>query len=380
MKNEFKKDKELEKWIGQPTEEWLKSYSKKAVIGIEKRNIAYYCKWMQKTDATLVQEYKDAADKDEWSKKTGEKLIEWLNHLKAEGYSVNTVRAYVASVRAFFTNQCRSVKIQRGKVPKQQVATGEHEFSVLELRKMFHYADTRGKAILSTAVSLGWAADDFLNFTRVEMEGYVNKALAEKEQFIGFTHVRGKTGAVSRSHLTPEAIESLKAYLDITEKSAKFLWANGSLEDHLTGDTINNILRDLTEKAGIVTIGTVHFHLIRKFTMSALSSAGIGDWDVKFMIGKEVPADIQTYLINRKEVLMEEFQKAYPKMSLTGYANRNHDRVSELEEENKKLKENNALIWATLAQIVGNNPKMAEIRKVIERQIKAPTPKPEREE
>jgi integrase len=380
MKNQFEKDEGLAQWIGKPTEEWLKSYSKKAVIGIEKRNIAYYCKWMQKTDATLVQEYKDAVDKDEWSKKTGEKLIEWLNVLKADGYSVNTVRAYVASVRAFFTNQCRAVKIQRGKVPKQQMATGEHEFSVLELRKMFHYADTRGKAILSTAVSLGWAADDFLNLTREEIEMYVTKALADGLQFIGFMHVRGKTGAPNRSHLTPEAIESLKAYLDISSKDAKFLWTNGSLEDHLTGDTINNILRDLTAKAGIVTIGTVHFHLIRKFTMSALSSAGIGDWDVKFMVGKEVPPDIATYLTNRKEVLMEEFQKAYPKLSLTGYANRNHDKVSELEEENRKLKENNALIWATLAQIVGNNPKMAEIRKVIERELKAPTAKPEREE
>jgi hypothetical protein len=194
--------------------------------------------------------------------------------------------------------------------------------------------------------------------------------------FIGFTHVRGKTGATSRSHLTSEAVESLKAYLDITPKGAEYLWANGSLNDHLTGDTLNNILRDLVAKADIQTIGTVHFHLVRKFTMSTLSSAGIGDWDVKFMVGKEVPADIATYLINRKETLMEEFAKAYPKLSLTGYANRNHDKLSELEEKIAKLTEQNLLLWNTVeAQqdiIEERNKakvkeKMAQIKELIKR-------------
>jgi integrase len=293
---------------------------------------------------------------------------------------VNSARALLGDVRAFFTYHCRPVKIGRRKVPKQQVATGEHEFSQVELRKMFHYADVRGKAILSTAVALGWSADDFLSLTRKEIEGLVSKALVEKQMFIGFTHIRGKTGAESRSHLTPEAIESLKAYLDLTPKGAEFLWANGNLTDHITNDTLNNILKDLVEKASIQTIGTVRFHLIRKFTMSALSSAGIGDWDVKFMVGKEVPPDIATYLTNRKQNLLEEFQNAYPKLSLAGYANHNHDRLQELIEENKKLKESMTLMWSTLGQIVANNPKMAEIRKIIERQIKAPkATKPERE-
>jgi integrase len=388
-KGKAKRRKELEKkWLGQPTQEWLKSYSKPLMIPNSLRNMALFCEWIQKTDVQLVQEYKDATDKEQWAKDMGKKLVEYLNHLLKSGYSVNSARSYTGSVRAFFTNQARSVKIARGKIPKQQVATGEHEFSQVELQKMFHYADVRGKAVLSTAVSLGWAASDFLNLERSEIEALVNKALTDKEQFIAFTHIRRKTGATCRSHLTPEAIESLKAYLDITPPNAKYLWANGSLTDHLIGDTINNLLRDLVTKAGIQTIGNVHFHLIRKFTMSTLSSAGIGDWDVKFMIGKEVPADISTYLINRKETLMEEFQRAYPKLSLTGYANRNHDKLSELEAKVNKLMEENIFLKTAINLMIENpelpkklKGKTDDFYKLVERTIKAPKmSKPKQEE
>jgi hypothetical protein len=74
--------------------------------------------------------------------------VEWYNWLVSEkvGYKVNSGRAAVADVRAFFTYHYRPVKIGKRKIPKQQAVTGEHEFNILELRKMFFYADVRGKA------------------------------------------------------------------------------------------------------------------------------------------------------------------------------------------------------------------------------------------
>lgn len=325
------------KWLGEPTVNLLKSYNKQTSINRVKASIATFCEWAQKTDVQFVEEYKQATDKEQWAKDMGKTLVEWFNVLRQNDYKVNSARGTVGNVRAFFRDQCRPVKIEKRKIPKQQAATGEHEFSQTDLRKMFYYADVRGKAMLSTAVALGWAADDFLNLKRGNVEAFVNKALAEKQQFIGFTEVRGKSGAQTRAHLTPEAIESLRAYLDTTPKEAVYLWANGALTDHLTDDTLNNILRDLVKEASIQTIGTVHFHEIRKFMISALSNAGLNEWHVKFMVGKDVPMDMATYLINMKETLMEEYQRAYVRFSLTGYANRNHDKLSELEEKVNKI-------------------------------------------
>jgi site-specific recombinase XerD len=381
-------DNLIAKWIHEPTEQWLKQYKEDSAKRKNRRAMAYLCAWLKKSDVELVAEYKQTADKEQWAKQTGQRLVEWVNWLLQNGYMVNSARALLGDVRAFFTYHCRPVKIGRRKVPKQQVATGEHEFNVLELRKMFHYADVRGKAVLSTAVALGWSAEDFLELKRKETEALVNKAIADKQQFIGFDHVRGKTGAPSRSHLTPEAVESLRAYLDITPKDAEFLWANGSATSHITNDTLNNILKDLVAKAGIATIGTVRFHLIRKFTMSTLSSAGIGDWDVKFMVGKEVPPDVATYLTNRKQNLMEEFQTAYPKLSLTGYANRNHDKLSELEQQVGKLTADHLFLKMAMDMLLEHpelierlKGKKDEFYKLVEREVKArTTTKPEREE
>jgi len=368
------------KWLTDTTEQWLKTYGKGQ--GKLRRNMAFFCAWVQKTDSQLVAEYKETANKEEWAKNMGNKVVEWFHWLRENKYEINSARAFIGNVRAFFSYHCRPVKIGRRKIPKQQVAKGEHEFNVLELRKMFHYADVRGKAILSTAVSLGWASDDFLSLKRKDIEVLVEKAIADKMDFIGFTQTRGKTGATVRSHLTPEAVESLRAYLDITPKDAEYLWCNGSATNSITNDTLNNIVKDMVEKAGIKTIGTVRFHLIRKFTMSALAGAGINEWHVKFMVGKEVPADIATYLINQSETLMEEFRNAYPRFSLTGYANRNHDRISELEESNKRLKEQYATLLQVTEMLVKkledldprHKGKMKEIRAIIERERKMQLP------
>jgi len=359
-----KADDLIAKWTHLPTENWLKQYSQDSARRKNRRAMAFLCAWLEKSDVELIVEYKEAADKEEWSKQTGQRLVEWVNWLLEKGYMVNSARALLGDVRAFFTYHCRPVNIGRRKIPKQQIASGEHEFSLLDLRKMFHFADMRGKAILSTAVTLGWSAEDFLELKRSEIEPLVSKAIADKQQFIGFDHIRGKTGAPSRSHLTPEAIESLKAYLDKTPKDAAYLWANGLLTDHITNNTLNNILKDLVKEAGVAKTGAVHFHEIRKFTMSALSSAGIGDWDVRFMVGKETPPDVATYLTNRKANLMEEFQTAYPKLSLTGYANHNHDRVGELEETVKKQAEQISLLLKAV-EMLAPAAKAEQVRKVI---------------
>jgi len=52
-----------------------------------------------------------------------------------------------------------------------------------------------------------------------------------------------------------------------------------------------------------------------------------------------------------------------PKLPLAGYANHNHDKISELEVKVTKLSEQNALLWATLAEMVKDKPKLAEIRR-----------------
>ncbi len=59
---------------------------------------------------------------------------------------------------------------------------------------------------------------DFAELKRDFIEGLVCKALNEKIDFIGFDYERQKTGIESRSHLTPEAVNSLKDWFTYIEK------------------------------------------------------------------------------------------------------------------------------------------------------------------
>ena len=329
-----------------PMEEWLEEYSKDSTRIGNERDFKEFCEWAHTTDVELVQEYKSAEDKEAWAKKTGALLVKWYNWMLKDypckerggrvfkkGLATNTARARVSSARAFFRNQCRPVIVRRGAIARAKPALGEHEFTQEELRKMFFFADTRGKAVLSTAISLGWGAKDFVDLRRSFIEPFL-----EKEAFTGFLYERGKTGAISRSHLTPEAIECLKTWFEIADES-EYVWPNSGGKKHITQDTLNNIVKDAVEKAGIKTTGNVHFHLLRKFLISQLSNEGLNIWHIKFMVGKQVPPDIATYLQGMKDTLSEEFKRAHPRFSLMFEFNKTKDEMERLKEENQRLKD-----------------------------------------
>jgi hypothetical protein len=253
---------------------------------------------------------------------------------------------------------------------------GEHEFNREELAKMFHIADIRDKAILATSVSLGFSVEDFAELPREQIENLVNKAISEKIDFIGFDYERGKTGVESRSHLTPEAVQSLKEWFEYIDKKretegkgkSKYVFPNGN-DEHLSDQAINDIIKDLIKKANITTTGKIRFHLMRKFLMNALHDAGFSDWEVKRVLGKEVPVSDSTYLHGLSRTVTEKFPKAYEYIKLIGYANKNHahieelqDRIVQLEDIVRTLTVQNAILMqgTTSKEIVES---MKELRK-----------------
>src|SRR5665647_92477 len=115
----------------------------------------------------------------------------------SDGKATNSARSEASTIRAFCRDNTTQIQIKRGRIAKAKSALGEHEFTREELSKMFYVADVRGKAILSTGVSLGFSIQDFIELDREQIEGLVNKSINEKIDFLGFDMQRGKTGVVS---------------------------------------------------------------------------------------------------------------------------------------------------------------------------------------
>jgi hypothetical protein len=152
-----------------------------------------------------------------------------------------------------------------------QVPYDELVFTQDILRRMYFYANPTQKAWLTTAVSLGYGASDFLSLECEMIKNLVQEAKGEHKDFISFIGKgRRKTSVQPISFLTPESIDALAEYLKILEKDnngklPKYLWNNA------IDDTLNDWLKALIRDSGIETYGKkIRFHAFRKFLYSRL--------------------------------------------------------------------------------------------------------------
>lgn len=305
--------------------EWF-SHQKESTARKNARKFRKFCHWLKDSENAkdipkkLIEGYNKAEDKKTWKREVTNRVLRYAHHLEEQGYSLNTVRTNASAVLSFYSGTCETVEGVTEKLPAPQLATGEHRFTQAELRKMFYYADTEEKALLSLAVSLGYGSKDFLRLECELLKQQIDYAKANNLEFIGWVaKARTKTSIQPRSFLTPEAITSVDAYLQLLEKKfdglPKYIWCNSKLDKHITNQALNYKLRKLTEKANIKTRGNVHFHLIRKFTYSRFRH--VDPQIAKVLVAKKASASDLTYTDIDKEC-ERVFRESYKEISLNG--------------------------------------------------------------
>ena len=211
------------------------------------------------------------------------------------------------------------------------MAKGEHVFSRKDLAKMWHCANTRDKAILACGCALGWGVSQVASMEREFFERLVKRARSEELEFVAFDWERPKTSAQIYGILTPCALDSLERWLEKTKDTkSKWLWISDSNRTHLSVDALNDILRYLVKESAIVTTGKIRWHLLRKWLIKSLSSAGLVEWETKIVVGKGIPSTDSTYLAGLKQSAYEKYCGSYPEhLSLVSYSN-NHIKVDVL--------------------------------------------------
>jgi len=148
--------------------EWLSQFPENT-RGTYESAFNHFLEWAKTTPEELVKTFKESKDKTEWAKEWGNIVVRFQNETLEKGRKKNGkpfkksgVRNLVVAVLSFFAIECQPLNLRKGRIFPIQMRTDEHVFSLNDLRKMFEIADTRDKAILSTAVSLGWSISDFL--------------------------------------------------------------------------------------------------------------------------------------------------------------------------------------------------------------------------
>jgi len=266
-----------------PFEAWLNEYTKPKTRTNNSHNFKKFLEWSKKTPQELVDEFNQ--------KDTRHQILAFQKVMTEKGFSTNSVRSYVNSVRAFYSSQCETVKNLKRRIVSAEMAKGQHVFSLQDLQSTFHIANTLEKALLACGVSLGWEASAIRDMDRNYFESLVKRAKSQKQDFISFDWQREKTGARQFGILSPLALNSLERYLEKTKDAPKEKLWNG-----ITQNTLNNILKRLVEEANIITTGSVSWHLLRKFLMSQLSDSGLNSFEIKIIVGKAIPVSDATYL------------------------------------------------------------------------------------
>lgn len=355
-----------------PMEAWLSEYVKERTAYINRGIFKQYLEWLGKSDTEIVREYKEAKDKQQWNKATKNQILQfqaWLT--KEKGYAQNTVRTRIQILRAFYNSQCEQIKNLKGKIVKQTIARGEHIFSLEDMKALRDIGTLRGKAMISTAISLGWETSSFLSLEREFVKRLVARAKSQKEDFMLFETIRAKSGEMRLGILTPIALYDLEKFLKATEKKATEKLFK------ISDRGLNKWLKSMVNKADIKTIGSIKFHLIRKFLMSALSRAGLNEFEIDLVLGKAIEPSKITYLQTLKNDAFEKYKKAYPQhLSLTQDINGSakYNILTDLvvqhvkaQRELIKYMENNNLLMELPKPIRQNLESVYEFAKILEK-------------
>ena len=303
------------------------SRGKKQTIYKKAIKLKKYCIWLDKTPEQLIQEYAEARKSvntlQDWKRDTRSEIISFYNFLKQRGYKINSARSLPLGILAFYSENCETIRGVTKEFDAVQIPTDEYVFTQEVLRKVYYYADLEGQTLLSLAVAFGYSSIDFLNLETVTLGNLVKEAIDKDLDFIQFIgESRAKTSIQPRSHLTPEAIHSLKDYIPYLAKKhggtlPKYLWCNGREDTHITNTGLNKKLKRLFRKANIETYGKkIKFHCLRKFLYSRLQAK---NRDIaKVITAKKVSASDLTYIPNLDAECLRVFKETYKEIALNG--------------------------------------------------------------
>jgi hypothetical protein len=268
--------------------------------------------------------------------------------------AVNTVLTALRALASFtYYHRHETFKLRRGQRLQNEMDTDSHIFRNGDVARMFDVGDPQQKAIVSTFASLGWEFSGVLGLDRVRIEKLIAQAEQSGEQFVYINEQRGKTGAPRFACLNPLAIEYLKKYWQ--------RWKGPTMFKIRTKGGLNEMLHQLAEKSGIITTGSVHSHLFRKWVMGQLSRAGWNDYQISYYVGKKIPGDKQTYLQRLEQDIRELMPETYEKYLTLRPVKVDEDvkrRIAALEKENQELKVRDAKEQKFLELL--SEPKLAE--------------------
>jgi len=230
------------------------------------------------------------------------KILEFKNWLLNRGFSENTVKTAIGTVRAFFSYHRVPLNLtrQEGKrLSKAKRVTNDYALQLEDIQKMAMIGSLKEKLVLLLGKSLGLRASDFNSLTF----GVLRAINLDSESPIPLMPnglVTIKEGVLAFPFIDNDALEVVRLWLETNRDKPNHARILDVKPEELTV-----ILRNLTRRANIQTGDQiVRFHCLRKFLCDKLSNV-MSESKWKQIVGKQISEG--AYISS--DLLKEDYKK-----------------------------------------------------------------------
>lgn len=275
-------------------------------------------------------------DRKIWHKK----IIEFLQWLKAQGYSDAYATTACGMVRGFFTHERKPLELIRQeklRLNSRERSDEDFLFSKEDVAKMAGIGSLKEKYVLLVGASFGLRAEDFADiryrhYRSVDLNSDCPIPLGEMRT--------RKEKVKANPFVSSDAVPIIRAYLEGNKdkNDSEKVWNERP-------EQLTTVLQTLFKKSGLEAHGRiVRFHNLRKYLIDRLSAvAGESQW--KQIVGKKISegAYVST------DQLRGVYVRAMPSVVINGNGN-TKKKVDELKQENEGLKTTLAVLQNDLQE------------------------------
>jgi len=277
------------------------------------RALKELCDYCGKNPDELIDQRKqDLKSEDEAVKRSAEEILKRFYIHKARKTSRQTAATYHGIIRSFYKTNYYPLMTKTPKAVERKI----RPITLEDLRKMDASADERERAIIRVMKDSGISREDLHELTY----GHVRRELEAGSQFIHLNVTRKKEGINYETYIGPNAVEALKATLNIRRNQGEILTDNSPLfakikgEGHLTPVAISLILLRLSKRTGI----KISAHRLRKFFETYMAIGKVHPLVLKYWMGHSLGSDIEArYIIPTEPDQRALYMEAYKQIDLT---------------------------------------------------------------
>ncbi len=274
--------------------------------------IGRFCDFVKKTPDELFEERrKDWKSDDMYIRRRHEdKLKEFINYFREEGYSSNTIATATGAIKSLYSHNYYpmiGVNIPSGQPVREYKVPTKEELTqaVNEARVPWH------KAFMVLSKDCGISLQDMLKLKLddgSQVYGSINQQISAGQVPIHINIVRKKTGFKYHTFLGEDSFEVLNndtIFPDMISHNKRLF--------PYTDSTIQDAMKALGNKLGWTSFCP---YSLRKWFRTQLTLSEMNEALIETMMGHSLGKVKEAYLVPPPQKLIEIYQKHYPALKL----------------------------------------------------------------